>query len=128
MSHRILLCEDEFAIAKAAGFKLTKCGHVVDMQPDGESGWSAYQAQRPSLLLTDLQMPRLDGLALIRRIREHDRELPIILLTAKGYEVDEAALSAELGHFRLFSKPFSPRELSNAVSEMLLAAPVQIVG
>lgn len=128
MPHRILLCEDEFAIAKAASFKLSKSGHLVDMQPDGEAGWIAYCAERPALLLTDLQMPRLDGLTLIRRIREHDQTLPVILLTAKGYEVDEAALAAEFGHFRLFSKPFSPRELSNAVDEMLLASPIQSVG
>lgn len=126
--HRILICDDEFPIAKAAGFKLAKCGYIVDTHPDGEAAWAAYEAVRPSLLVTDLQMPRLDGLSLIRRIRERDQELPIILLTAKGYEIDEAALKSEFGLFRLFSKPFSPRELSVAVEEMLSATSVQFVG
>ena len=127
MSARILLCDDEFPITKAASIKLTKFGYTVRACHDGEAGWAAYVADRPDLLVTDLQMPRLDGLGLIRRIREQDGSLPIILLTAKGYELDEHSLCAALGPLRLFSKPFSPTELAGAVGEMLASAPVGIV-
>lgn len=121
MQGRLLLCDDEFPITKAASLKLNKAGYETMIRHDGEAGWTAYQEARPDLLVTDLQMPRLDGLGLIRRIRESDTALPVILLTAKGYELDEPALRAEFGDFRLFTKPFSPRELADAVTEMLAA-------
>lgn len=118
---RLLLCDDEFPITKAASLKLNKAGYETTIRHDGEAGWAAYTESRPDMLVTDLQMPRLDGIGLIRRIREQDRALPVILLTAKGYELDEPALKAEFGEFRLFMKPFSPRELADAVTEMLAA-------
>jgi DNA-binding response OmpR family regulator len=120
MTARILICDDDFPITKAAGMKLTKCGFDVVARHDGQAAWEAYCEARPDMLITDLQMPRLDGLSLIRRIRERDARLPIVLLTAKGFEIDEAALTAEFGRFRLFSKPFSPRELAQSVADMLL--------
>jgi len=119
MSARILICDDEFPITKAAALKLTRCGYEVEAHPDGQAAWEAYGHARPDMLITDLQMPRLDGLSLIRRIRAHDPRLPVILLTAKGFELDEAGLAAEFGRFRLFAKPFSPRELATAVNEMV---------
>ena len=127
MAARVLLCDDEFPIVKAASMKLARSGYAVETHHDGEAAWKAYSRQRPDLLVTDLQMPRLDGIGLIRRIREADAALPVILLTAKGFEIDESALQAEFGNFRLFSKPFSPRELADTVGEMLAAAPVQFV-
>lgn len=126
MSVTILLCDDEFPITRAASLKLARAGYAVETRQDGLAAWEAYQQQRPSLLVTDLQMPRLDGIGLIRRIRENDATLPIILLTAKGYEIDETALRAEFDPFRLFSKPFSPRELADAVGQMLTTAPVAL--
>lgn len=119
MSARILICDDEFPITKAASLKLTRCGYYVEARHDGQAAWEAYQAARPDMLITDLQMPRLDGLSLIRRVRARDSRLPVILLTAKGFEIDDAELAAEFGHFRLFAKPFSPRELATAVEEMI---------
>lgn len=119
MTAKILICDDEFPITKAAALKLTRCGYEVEARHDGQAAWEAYDATRPDMLITDLQMPRLDGLSLIRRIRALDSKLPIILLTAKGFEIDEAELTGEFGHFRLFAKPFSPRELATAVDEMV---------
>ncbi|MBA3314057.1 MAG: response regulator [Planctomycetota bacterium] len=124
MTSRILICDDEFPITKAVGMKLTKCGFDVQTCHDGQAAWEAYCAARPDMLVTDLQMPRLDGLSLIRLIREGDSRLPVVLLTAKGFEINEAALEAEFGRFRLFAKPFSPRELAGAVADMLQDAAV----
>ena len=124
MPPRILLCDDEFPVTKAAGLKLTKAGCAVEVCYDGQAGWESYLVARPDLLVTDYQMPRLDGLGLARRIRRVDADLPVILLTAKGYELDEEALQQEFGRFRLFAKPFSPRELTEAVGEMLAATPM----
>ena len=119
MSHRVLTCDDEFPIANAIAMKLKRGGFDVETCPDGQAAWEAYERCRPELLITDYQMPRLDGLNLIRRIRERDAALPVLLLTAKGYELDEAGLRTELGDLTLYVKPFSPREILLAVQQRL---------
>ena len=67
MTKRILLCDDEFPIAKAAGLKLAKAGYAVETCHDGQAGWEAYLAGRPDLLVTgaagwDLWGRRLESL------------------------------------------------------------------
>jgi two-component system alkaline phosphatase synthesis response regulator PhoP len=118
---RILLCDDEIHITRAAHMKLSRAGFDVEMASDGQAGWEAIQRQMPSLLVTDFQMPRLDGLELCRRLREYPptRELPVILLTAKGYEYDWDQISRELSLTKVIAKPFSPRELLQTVQETL---------
>jgi len=121
MSTRILVCDDEAHITRAIQMKCRKAGFDVETTADGEAGWEAIQRERPSLLVTDYQMPRLDGLALIRRIRADAelQDLPVVLLTAKGFELDEDELKEELDISRLVRKPFSPRELVSTFRELL---------
>ena len=118
---RILMCDDESHILRAASMKLTKAGLIVETATDGQLGWEAIQAELPSMLITDYQMPRLNGLELCRRLRAEPatRDLPIVLLTAKGYEFDWDTLARELWLTRVLVKPFSPRELLQLVQETL---------
>jgi DNA-binding response OmpR family regulator len=121
MAQRILLCDDEVHILRAAEFKLQRAGYDIECAGDGEQGWEAIQRRLPDLLVTDCQMPRLDGLRLVERIRadETTRNLPVIMLTAKGFELTEKALAEKWGICRLLSKPFSPRELARHVEEIV---------
>ncbi len=121
MARRILLCDDESHILRAAEFKLRRAGLDVCCAGDGEEAWQLIQAAPPELLVTDLQMPRLSGLDLCRRIRADERLacLPIILLTAKGFELAESQLQTELGLAAVVCKPFSPRELLGLVQQLL---------
>lgn len=121
--HHILLCDDEIHILRAAEFKLQRGGYEVRIATDGEEGWEAIRASKPELLITDCQMPRLDGLGLAKRLREHTeyRDLPIFLLTGKGFELDSKELAATLGITRLIAKPFSPREVLQWVNEVFAA-------
>ena len=121
MSHRIVVCDDEAHITRAISMKLTKAGFDVETAPDGQAGWEAVQREQPDMVITDYQMPRLDGIELSRRLQQDPatRSLPIILLTAKGFELDEEQLQAEAPSIRLFVKPFSPRELLDCVRELL---------
>ncbi|MCW2283970.1 DNA-binding response OmpR family regulator [Rhodoblastus acidophilus] len=77
---------------------------------DGEAAWTAFVEQKPALCLFDVMMPRLDGLALCRRIRERDAATPILLLSAKGAEIDRV-VGLEIGADDYIAKPFSAREL-----------------
>ncbi len=113
MNKRILLCDDEITILKAAEFKLTSCGFEVECANDGLAGWEAIQRQRPDLLVTDCQMPRMNGLELIERVRSIPelQTLPIFMLTGKGFELSQEELAKKWNVIEVLGKPFSPREL-----------------
>ena len=121
MKSKILLCDDEVHILRAAEFKLVRCGFDVMCASDGQEAWEIIERQPPDLVVTDCQMPRLNGLQLVEKIRTHapTRELPIIMLTAKGLELPFDELSEKWQVAALLSKPFSPRELSRCVEQVL---------
>ena len=112
MNPRILLADDELHIRRAAEFKLKRV-FEVSCAEDGQQAWEMIQENCPDVLITDLQMPRMNGLELIERVRadEATADLPVILLTAKGFELAREEVFSKLKVFRLVSKPFSPREL-----------------
>ena len=121
MTKRILLCDDEIHIMRAAEFKLKKAGYDVRIAGDGQEAWEAIQRQKPDLLITDCQMPRMDGLALVARVRENPEtaDLLIIMLTAKGFELSHDDLATQWNVLGVIAKPFSPRELLQRVSGVL---------
>jgi DNA-binding response OmpR family regulator len=71
MSHRILVCDDESHITLAVSMKLKRAGYVVQTAADGVAAWEIILRDTPDLLLTDCQMPRLDGIGLCRLIPQH---------------------------------------------------------
>lgn len=121
MSKRVLLCDDEIHILRAAEFKLKKAGYDVEIAHDGQEAWEAIQVRRPDMLVTDFQMPRLDGFGLVRRLREDPAtaDLPVLMLTAKGYELSHEELAANWKVLAVLAKPFSPRELLQYVAQVL---------
>lgn len=118
---RILLCDDEVHILRAAEFKFRRAGFEVVTAGDGEEAWQHIQQELPAIIVSDCQMPRLDGIGLARRIRSSPltANVPIIMLTAKGYELSESKLRDELNIVALLAKPFSPRDLLARVEAIL---------
>jgi two-component system alkaline phosphatase synthesis response regulator PhoP len=98
MPGRILVCDDEHFIQHAVRMKLTKAGYDVETAPDGRAGLEAIRRERPLLLITDLQMPNMDGIALCHELRSDPAtsDLPIIMLTAKGFEIDSSGVATLL--------------------------------
>jgi len=121
MGHKVLLCDDEFPILKAAEFKLKRAGFAVECAQDGETAWSVISKVFPDLIISDYQMPRLDGIELLARVRgfEPTRETPFILLTGKGFELDREKLEKTLKVTEVLPKPFSPRDLLERVVSIL---------
>ena len=121
MPKRILLCDDEIHILRAAEFKLKRAGYDVQIASDGEEAWELIKARPPDILVTDCQMPRLDGFGLTRRVRENPntRDLPVLMLTAKGFELSHDELAEKWNVIGVVAKPFSPRELLETVRRIL---------
>jgi two-component system alkaline phosphatase synthesis response regulator PhoP len=125
MGHDILLCDDEVHILRAAEFKLSAAGHQVRCARNGREAWQHIEAQLPDLLVTDLQMPEMNGYELIQRVRANPAtmHLPIILLTAKALEIAEGE-AVRFGLAKILTKPFSPKALLQVI-ETTLAAPAE---
>jgi DNA-binding response OmpR family regulator len=125
MNRRLLLCDDEPHILRAAEFKFKRAGFDVVTAADGEEGWQRICQERPDMLITDCQMPRLDGVALVKRVREQPDLacLPIVMLTAKRFELSHEELCRTYGVKAILAKPFSPRELLKLVEQTLEKLP-----
>lgn len=128
MPKRILLCDDELHILRAAEFKFKRAGYDVICANDGQEGWEQIEKQRPDIVVTDCQMPRLSGLGLAERIRQTPAtaDLPVIMLSAKGFEISSEELRAKYGIRCLMAKPFSPRELFGRVEAVLAGEQVPL--
>jgi DNA-binding response OmpR family regulator len=121
MTKRILLCDDELHILRAAEFKFKRAGYEVLAANDGQEGWEMIEQSRPDIVVTDCQMPRLSGLGLAERIKSNPAttHLPVIMLSAKGFEMSADELREQYGIHSLMAKPFSPRELFARVEAIL---------
>ena len=100
MTKRILLCDDELHILRAAEFKFKRAGYEVVCANDGQEGWEQIEQQRPDIVVTDCQMPRLSGLGLAERIRQTPAtaDLPVIMLSAKGFELSPRRAADAIRH------------------------------
>ncbi len=120
---RIVVIEDEDAIRDVVAYNLERAGYAVATAADGRSGLDEVRRFAPDLVVLDLMLPELDGLAVCRELRAHgDTELvPVIMLTAKGDE-DDIVAGLGAGADDYVTKPFSPRELVARVDAMLRRA------
>ena len=117
---RILLVEDEEALAESVSYNLAREGFRVETAADGEGGLLRFRSSRPSLVILDLMLPKMSGLDVCRAIRA-ESNVPIVILTAKGSEADKVA-GLELGADDYVTKPFSMRELVSRVRAHLRRA------
>jgi two-component system response regulator ResD len=115
----VLVVDDEPTIAEVVSRYLERAGYRTRIASDGAQALEAASDQRPDLVVLDLMLPRIDGLEVMRRLREHDRDrIAVILLTAKGEESDRV-IGLRLGADDYVVKPFSPAELVARVDAVL---------
>lgn len=121
MSAKVLIADDEMHILRAAEFKLKRSGFDVTCVEDGQAAWETIQDHAPDILITDYHMPRMDGLALCRTVRQNEAtaNLPIVMLTAKGFDLSGEDETAGLNIAAVLAKPFSPRGLVQCIHEVL---------
>jgi two-component system, OmpR family, response regulator RegX3 len=120
----VLVVEDEAALADSIAYHLSREGYAVLTATDGEKALERFRAERPSIVVLDLMLPKLSGLDVCRAIRA-ESQVPIVILTAKDSEADKVA-GLELGADDYVTKPFSMRELVSRVRAHLRRAEMSV--
>ncbi len=118
MSDRILLVEDDSTLAMIVSETLQRNGFEVNMAVNGEDGLHKFSICGADLIVADVMMPKLDGFAMGRRIRQIDRHVPILFLTARS-EIEDIVEGFELGGNDYLKKPFKMLELIVRIKALL---------
>lgn len=118
---RLLVAEDNLALAGVVAFNLRQAGFEVVVRHNGNDAWREAQAEHFDLIVLDQQMPGMNGSELCAKLRSHPqkRNTPVVMVTAKGLELDLARLQNELQASAVLSKPFSPADLIAQVKQAL---------
>jgi two-component system response regulator RegX3 len=124
-SPKVLLVEDESALAESISYNLLREGFSVVTAADGERALDRFRAEHPAIVILDLMLPKMSGLDVCRAIRR-ESQVPILILTAKDAESDKVA-GLELGADDYVTKPFSMRELISRVRAHLRRAEMALV-
>ncbi len=114
----ILIVEDDRNIGNLIKEIVERKGNIATLVGDGEEGFKAFSNIKFDLVITDIKMPKLDGISLIKLIREKDKNIPIIIIT--GYGSDEnIAAAKKYGVEKFLKKPCSVLEISKAIDDSL---------
>ena len=118
---RVLVVDDEANMRRVLEIMLSRRGHRTEAAADGQEAWERVQEGGIDLVCTDLRMPRLDDIELLRRMRENGLDLPVILMTAYGSPelLDDAR---RLGVFTVLDKPFELADLDAVIEQALEAS------
>ena len=117
MAKRILLVDDEPLILKGLKYTLEQEGYETESAMDGEDALARFQDGHFDLILLDVMLPKMDGIAVCQRIREKS-DIPIIMLTAKGEDMDKI-LGLEYGADDYMTKPFNILEVKARIKTIL---------
>src|SRR5687768_10795448 len=114
----VLLVDDDKDLLQLIAMRLTAAGYAVTAVESGESALAAQAVSRPQVVVTDLRMQRMDGMALFDAIHRDSPSLPVVILTAHG-TIPEAVSATRRGVFSFLTKPFEPKVLLDTVAEAM---------
>ncbi|MBI1845360.1 MAG: response regulator [Candidatus Rokubacteria bacterium] len=118
---RILIVDDETPVVEVLSEYFTSQGYKVETAPNGADALNAVRHERPDLVLLDIRMPGMDGVEVLRRLRDLDSSIAVIMVTANE-DVALARETLKIGAFDYVAKPFDFRYLDRAVAAGLLQA------
>jgi len=118
MKGKILAIDDDISFRRVLEYNLQEEGYEVLTAATGEAGLRIFEEQRPDLVITDMKMPGMDGLQVLKGIKEHSPESLVIIITAFG-AVDAAVEAMKLGAYDYITKPFNRDELKLIVRKAL---------
>ena len=117
---KVLIVDDEPDLATTCARLLRRMGHVPLVSASGRHALELIEAEHPDLILTDLRLPAVDGLAVLRHARQGARKIPVILITAYASEASRRQ-ALEEGAAAYLPKPFTAAALGAAVERALTA-------
>jgi len=123
----LLIIEDDDNISTAIEEYFSRAGYTVHAAHDGIAGIEAAVKNRPDVVVLDLMLPKMDGLAVCKDLRQKNPQMPILMLTAKDDVVDKV-LGLEMGADDYITKPFSLRELEARIKSVLRRARAAAAG
>jgi len=115
---QILVVDDEPNLRRVLSAQLERDGYDVHTAEDGEQALTILKENHIDLVITDLRMPRIDGMELLRRVQKIDTDLPVVMITAHG-TVDNAVEALKTGAFDYLTKPFDQVEVRTIVAKAL---------
>ena len=117
---KILVADDEIHIVQVLVIKLRNNGYDVISAEDGQQAFELALKEKPDIIVTDYQMPKMTGLELVKKLRKTDetKDIPVIILTARSFAIEKQEQET-LKIAKCLSKPFSPKELLNTVESVL---------
>ncbi len=117
---KILVVDDDRNTACLVKYKLEKSGYVATVALDGEEGLERVAKQKPDLIILDIMMPGLDGIATALKLKgkQETSSIPLLMLTAIK-EADEMILAGHVGALGYLTKPFEPAALVKRVNELI---------
>jgi two-component system alkaline phosphatase synthesis response regulator PhoP len=118
MKETILVIEDDASISKGLQKNLSFEGYSVFVAPDGERGLELAVDKAPDLIVLDVMMPKMNGFEVLRELRRREIDVPVIMLTAKGEEMDKVR-GLDLGADDYVTKPFGLQELLARIQAVL---------
>jgi len=117
----VLVVDDEPMIRKVVTWVLRRSGYEVITAPDGEAGLETFQnCEDIALVLSDIVMPRLDGVGMVRELRQRRPSIPVLFMS--GYAGHQLPALAEDDLHRLLDKPFTPTQLVERIEQVLSTA------
>jgi len=121
MSERkVLVVDDEIHIVHVVAIKLRSNGFEVVTASNGAQAYELACSENPDLIVTDFQMPVMDGFELVRKLREKEqtKDIPVIMLTARSFSIEQEQ-KEQLNISDCLGKPFSPKELLKKIEDIL---------
>lgn len=118
MEQSILIVEDEPSITTLLKYNIEKAGFLTDVAYNGEDGVRKAEQKRYDLIVLDIMLPKMDGLEVVKSLRQSKNDVPILILTAKDSESDRIK-GLELGADDYLTKPFNPKELIARIRAIL---------
>ena len=116
MADRVLVVDDELSLRKVLSATLQREGYEVQVASDGEEALAALERDGADVVVTDLVMPRMDGLTLLRKVVKAHPDVPVIVVTAHG-KVDSAVTAMKAGAFDFVTKPFEHDDLKAIIAK-----------
>ena len=113
---QVLIADDEANLRRVLAAQLERDGYDVVAVPDGAAAIAALGEHHIDVVITDLRMPKVDGIEVLRHVTRHHPEIPVIMITAHG-TVDTAVEALKVGAYDFVTKPFEKSELRNVVSK-----------